>query len=369
MGKRKSTPVQNCDNTSISFAGCGFVGIYHVGVATCLKMFAPDLLRDKIGGSSAGAMCALSLLCDIPLVDITRNVVMIAYVARENMLGTFSPDFSIHEHIKTYFESILPDNVADIVSGKLFVSMTTLRNKKNLLVSEFLDKKDVIDAVCASSFVPVMSGFMFPKFRGEFVLDGGYSDNLPIPESHTITVCPFTGDASICPKEERSGLWKFFHSSGGYVNVTMNNLLRFKDAVFSTKIQSLESLFIEGFSDASKFLLAKTKIKCQQCLNKKNLSEKCNNCDIKREHLKNPEIPLEISKVFKEILEMEIQRERKTLVSTFVSLTCWAKSQFTTSITIETFTQRLAMLRISLVPLKYLYDLPPSIQSCPFVNI
>ena len=360
-----------CDKPSITFAGCGFVGIYHVGVATCLKLFAPHLLQNKIGGSSAGAMCALTLLCDIPLVDIARNVVMLAFEANKYMLGSFSPDFSIHELLKTFFETVLPDNVAEIVSGKLFVSLTQMRNTKNILVSEFRDKNDVIEAVCASSFVPFMSGITFPKFRGEYALDGGCSDNLPVLGEQTITVCPFTGDASICPTEERSEKWgNFFHGTGGSVHVSKNNLWRFKDAVCSSNIQALESLFAEGFSDASRFLLSTNRIKCQQCLeNKKSLSEKCKNCDIKRKQFKSQnEIPKEICDMFKEILEMEMKMERRSLMSSIWSLASWAKSQFPTSFNITNSKQRSDMLYMSLVSLKYLFDMPPSIQSCPFVN-
>lgn len=39
---------------NLSFAGCGFLGIYHVGVAVCFKKYAPHLLLEKIGGASAG---------------------------------------------------------------------------------------------------------------------------------------------------------------------------------------------------------------------------------------------------------------------------------------------------------------------------
>lgn len=52
---------------NISFSGCGFLGIYHIGVASCLKTYAPYLLENKICGSSAGAISACCLLCDIPL--------------------------------------------------------------------------------------------------------------------------------------------------------------------------------------------------------------------------------------------------------------------------------------------------------------
>lgn len=52
---------------NFSFAGCGFLGIYHVGVAACLKKYAPNLLVNKISGASAGALAAVCLLCDSPL--------------------------------------------------------------------------------------------------------------------------------------------------------------------------------------------------------------------------------------------------------------------------------------------------------------
>lgn len=52
---------------NLSFAGCGFLGIYHVGVAVCFKKYAPHMLVEKIAGASAGAVAACCLLCDMPL--------------------------------------------------------------------------------------------------------------------------------------------------------------------------------------------------------------------------------------------------------------------------------------------------------------
>lgn len=52
---------------NLSFAGCGFLGIYHVGVAVCFKKYAPHLLLGKISGASFGAISACALLCDIPI--------------------------------------------------------------------------------------------------------------------------------------------------------------------------------------------------------------------------------------------------------------------------------------------------------------
>lgn len=46
----------------ISFAGCGYLGIYHVGVASCLQRLAPHLVAEKVAGASAGAIVATALI-------------------------------------------------------------------------------------------------------------------------------------------------------------------------------------------------------------------------------------------------------------------------------------------------------------------
>ncbi|KAL0629776.1 Patatin-like phospholipase domain-containing protein 2 [Plecturocebus cupreus] len=49
---------------NISFAGCGFLGVYHVGVASCLREHAPFLVANAthIYGASAGALTATALV-------------------------------------------------------------------------------------------------------------------------------------------------------------------------------------------------------------------------------------------------------------------------------------------------------------------
>ena len=52
---------------SLSFAGCGFLGLYHLGVASCLREYAPISRNTRICGASAGALAAMALACDLPL--------------------------------------------------------------------------------------------------------------------------------------------------------------------------------------------------------------------------------------------------------------------------------------------------------------
>lgn len=49
---------------SLSFAGAGFLGLYHVGVTHCLRQRAPRLLRGarRFYGSSSGALVAVSVV-------------------------------------------------------------------------------------------------------------------------------------------------------------------------------------------------------------------------------------------------------------------------------------------------------------------
>ena len=59
-----------------------------------------------------------------------------------------------------------------------------------------------IQVILASTFIPVFSGWLPPRYRGTRVIDGGYSDNLPILDSQTITVSPFCGSSDICPQDD-----------------------------------------------------------------------------------------------------------------------------------------------------------------------
>ncbi|KAK2508999.1 hypothetical protein MC885_002377 [Smutsia gigantea] len=54
---------------SLSFSGCGFLSIYHVGVTSCLSERAPHLLRDArtFFGSSSGAVHGVFFLAGIPV--------------------------------------------------------------------------------------------------------------------------------------------------------------------------------------------------------------------------------------------------------------------------------------------------------------
>lgn len=74
MKKNFSSGLDTCpsktmsvDDINLSFAGCGFNGIYHVGVASCFLEYCPKVSYNKVSGVSAGSLVATALACQMPL--------------------------------------------------------------------------------------------------------------------------------------------------------------------------------------------------------------------------------------------------------------------------------------------------------------
>ena len=62
-------------------------------------------------------------------------------------------------------------------------------------------------------------------------MDGFYTDNLPSLVASTITVSPFSVDATICPRNEKTEHWSVTLGSGGSVHVSMCSGLQRRNEV------------------------------------------------------------------------------------------------------------------------------------------
>ena len=133
--------------TNITFCGAGFLGIYHIGVVSCLKFYGRKLL-DKIdcyGGCSAGALAACMLLCDMELEECVKFVMNQASKVYGKVLGPLSLDFDPATQIRKSCMKYLPANAYKRASGKLYISMTRVSDWKNIVVSEYSCNKDLVD--------------------------------------------------------------------------------------------------------------------------------------------------------------------------------------------------------------------------------
>lgn len=250
---------------NLSFAGCGFLGIYHVGVSVCFKKYAPHLLLDKIGGASAGALSACCLLCDLPLGSMTSDFFRIVNEARRHSLGPFSPSFNIQTCLFEGLQKHLPEDAHKKVSGRLHISVTRVYDGKNVIISDFNSREEVLDAILCACFIPGFSGFLPPKFRGVRYMDGAFSDNLPILDENTITVSPFCGESDICPRDQSSQLFHLNWANTS-IEISRQNVNRLMRILFPPRPEFLSKFCQQGFDDALQFLQRNNLISCTRCV-------------------------------------------------------------------------------------------------------
>lgn len=136
---------------------------------------------------------------------------------------------------------------------------------KKVMVSEFESKKDLIEALNCSCFIPVWSGNHVSTFRGVKHIDGGFSDNLPVFDEHTIRICCFSGQTDISPYDRA----KMELLSGKILNtpfyLNLANCRRGRKALFPPPASYIVSLIKRGFQDTKDFILSNDLIQCDQC--------------------------------------------------------------------------------------------------------
>ncbi|NP_001139598.1 patatin-like phospholipase domain-containing protein 3 [Sus scrofa] len=241
---------------SLSFVGCGFLGFYHVGVTRCLCERAPHLIRHahRFFGTSAGALHCAVFLSGTSLDQTLEMLMGLVRSARSRSLSILHPSFNLSKRLREGLRRILPDNAHQLLSGKLCISLTRVSDGKNVLVSDFRSKEEVLDALLCSSFIPLVSGFISPSFRGERYVDGGVSDNVPFFDSKTtITVSPFYGENDICPKVKSTN---FLHVDFTKLNLRLcsENIYLISRALFPPDVKVLGEICLRGYLDAVRSL-------------------------------------------------------------------------------------------------------------------
>ncbi|XP_030057121.1 patatin-like phospholipase domain-containing protein 2 isoform X2 [Microcaecilia unicolor] len=244
------------DSWNISFAGCGFLGIYHVGVASCLKEHAPFLVDNakNIYGASAGALTATALVTGACLGDAGANIIEVSKEARKRFLGPLHPSFNLVKIIRSCLSKTLPSNSHELATGRLGISLTRVSDGENVLLSQFNTKEELIQACVCSTFIPVYCGLIPPCLQGVRYVDGGISDNLPRYElKNTITVSPFSGESDICPRDICTNLHEL-RITNTSIQFNLSNLYRLSKALFPPEPQVLRDMCKQGYRDALHFL-------------------------------------------------------------------------------------------------------------------
>lgn len=84
-----------------------------------------------------------------PIGEITSDLLRVVGEARAGSLGPFSPSFNIQNVLLEGMQRYLPPDVHKIVSGKLHISLTRVYDGKNVIVSEFPTREDLLQVSCS----------------------------------------------------------------------------------------------------------------------------------------------------------------------------------------------------------------------------
>ncbi|KAM9320249.1 omega-hydroxyceramide transacylase-like [Gastrophryne carolinensis] len=189
---------------SLSFSGGGFLSLYQIGAVKAFLDLAPEILRSapKVYGASAGSVVAAAVVFNLNPDDLQKLFTDAATEARRSFLGPLSPRFNVVAIFKKTLLRLLPENAHQLATGRLNVALTRLVDGKNILVSDYNSKEEVIQALVCSCFFPFYCGLVPPLFRGVRYIDGALTNFHPLfPLQSIITVSPYTGEIDICPRD------------------------------------------------------------------------------------------------------------------------------------------------------------------------
>uniref|UniRef100_A0A3P9IJP2 Patatin-like phospholipase domain-containing protein 2 n=1 Tax=Oryzias latipes TaxID=8090 RepID=A0A3P9IJP2_ORYLA len=251
----------NCRNLKvprdISFSGSGFLATYQLGVALCFFMYAPWILRSAVCilGASAGSLIATAVVCEMNMFAIRDEILQFAKHVTSFILGPFDPSIKVANWLERLLHKYLPPDAHRWARGRLGIAVTRVTDGKQLILSDFNSKEDIVQALLCSCFVPGLSGYLPPSFRGEHYIDGGLSNIQPmLPDSSdvTLTVSPFSGDADICPADPPCSLEMVVGTA--VLQFSKMNNFRILNGLYPTDLRTIEQAFYNGFKDAIRFL-------------------------------------------------------------------------------------------------------------------
>eukprot|EP00850_Spirogloea_muscicola_P012638 SM000082S22880 [mRNA] locus=s82:547550:550678:+ [translate_table: standard] len=176
-----------------SYSAAGLLFPYHLGVTQYLIDAALITESTPLAGSSAGA-----IICAV----VASGVSMRAAVEATKELGKdcreFGTAFRLGAVLRKFLRSFLPDDAHISCNGRIRVAVTQVfRAPRGILVDQFDDKEDLINALLTSCYIP---GFLAPApmtwFRDRYCVDGGISLFMPpTATSETVRVCCFPASA------------------------------------------------------------------------------------------------------------------------------------------------------------------------------
>ncbi|XP_036151433.1 1-acylglycerol-3-phosphate O-acyltransferase PNPLA3-like [Myotis myotis] len=174
--------------------------------------------------------------------------------ARSRTMSILHPSITVVRSLREALHSHLPDNVHQLISGETCISLTSVSDWENILVSEFQSKDDVVDALICTSFIPYFCGLIPATFRGVRYVDGVFTNSVPcFDDKTTITESPFLEEHDIYPKVKSTN-FLYMDVSKISLRFCLENVRLIRQMVFPPDVKVLAELFLRGYLDVVRFL-------------------------------------------------------------------------------------------------------------------
>ncbi|KAJ8258031.1 hypothetical protein GJAV_G00192380 [Gymnothorax javanicus] len=218
---------------AIVFSGSGFLVAYQLGVIQCLLRMAPEVVEgaSRVFGASAGSLAAAVAVCRINVDDCLEEAIKLTHSLSRRMVGLLHPNADLGQGIERALHRMLPENAHALASGRLQITVTRMSDGKQVVISEFHCREDVI----------------------QYYVDGGFSVLQPPKDHKILTVSPFSGEADICPHDDIQTPYHLIISGMAY-KLTMTNYSRMINALFFPTQAKLLEAYNSGYKDAHLFL-------------------------------------------------------------------------------------------------------------------
>ena len=96
----------------------------------------------------------------------------------------------LHHFADQFLQHFIRPSTVSSVNGRVFISITQLKPYTNIVVNHFHDQEDLCRAIRASCHIPSIRKRSV-RFRGKRCIDGGFTNNSPIPHQQTLRISPF----------------------------------------------------------------------------------------------------------------------------------------------------------------------------------
>ena len=138
--------------TSFAFSGCGWLTPFYFGVVHKMQQSGYLTKKSLVAGTSGGSLGALVAVSGLePRVGLDLMIEMSLDKSFKN---------NIDLGLRRFLPDVLPDDIAFRSNRRLHVCVTKVWPNPTgapHIISQFDDKKNVVDAVAASCFIPLYS--------------------------------------------------------------------------------------------------------------------------------------------------------------------------------------------------------------------